>query len=219
VHYHFVRIAAILTCVCVLSAGEMETRMAESIARMQAGLEKQRASVRHQAAAHEANGSFFVTPWLSSPVDPASPAARVPAASFDCEPVSQADLRTFVTEAAIQEGVNPMLIQAIVRRESAAYPCAVSPKGAQGLMQLMPATAADLGVADVFDARQNLMAGARYLKQMLDRYKGDLRLALAAYNAGPQRVSPGGSVPGIPETQAYVAAILGQLEESNKEIE
>jgi soluble lytic murein transglycosylase-like protein len=79
-------------------------------------------------------------------------------------------------------------------------------------MQLMPATQSELGVRDPFDPVQNVSAGARYLKQLLDRYKSNLRLTLAAYNAGPQRVEPGGDVPSIPETRAYVQAIMRDLQ-------
>lgn len=81
------------------------------------------------------------------------------------------------------------------------------------MMQLMPATQAELGVTDPFDAGGNVAGGVRYLKQMLDRYSGNTALALAAYNAGPQRVTPGGKIPDIPETQTYVMSILGELNE------
>jgi soluble lytic murein transglycosylase-like protein len=101
----------------------------------------------------------------------------------------------------------------MVQRESGAKPCAVSPKGAQGLMQLMPGTQIDLGVENPFDPESNINGGVRYFKQMLDRYGGNVALALAAYNAGPQRVVPGGKIPDIPETQTYVMSILGQLNE------
>ncbi len=99
-----------------------------------------------------------------------------------------------------REGVSPKLVRALVKRESAGKPCAVSPKGAQGLMQLMPATQSDLGISDPFDAEANVNGGVRYLKQMLDRYEGNTALALAAYNAGPQRVTPGpgSKLPDIP---------------------
>src|SRR5205085_361018 len=98
------------------------------------------------------------------------------------------------------------------RQESGSRPCAVSAKGAQGLMQLMPATSQQFGVADPFDARQNIQAGAKFLKQLLTRYGGDVTKALAAYNAGPGRVDQaGGAVPGIPETIHYVSSILSSL--------
>jgi soluble lytic murein transglycosylase-like protein len=97
-----------------------------------------------------------------------------------------------------------------MKRESAFYPCALSDKGAIGLMQLLPEVAQQFG-ADPLDPKQNINAGAQYLKELLARYKGDLKLALAAYNAGPQRVDAEKKVPDIPETTAYVDAILKDL--------
>jgi soluble lytic murein transglycosylase-like protein len=99
----------------------------------------------------------------------------------------------------------------VIGQESAFHPCAVSSKGAQGLMQLMPEVASRLGVKDVFDPKQNVAAGAQYLKELLDKYKGDLSKALAAYNAGPTAVDQANGIPDIPETRQYVESILGQL--------
>jgi soluble lytic murein transglycosylase-like protein len=104
-----------------------------------------------------------------------------------------------------------MLLRAVIERESAYRPCVVSPAGAQGLMQLMPATAGEFGVDNPFDPGQNIDAGAKYLKQLMERYKGDLGLALAAYNAGPTTVDRSAGSPAIPETQDYVRAILDKL--------
>ena len=185
--------------------------MTSSIAKMQAAVEKQRAAAKRQVGAADATSGFFTTPWSGLPA--AGPLASAPP-SFDdspCDPVSSEDLRSFISEAAAKEGLNPMLLRAVIHRESGGKACAVSHKGAQGLMQLMPDTAADLGVADPFDAKSNVLGGAKYLKQMLQRYQGDVRLALAAYNAGPQRVPTAGPIPAIAETQAYVAAIMSQL--------
>ncbi len=94
------------------------------------------------------------------------------------------DFDPIVKEAARKYGVEPPLILAVIQAESAGDPLAVSRAGAQGLMQLMPETAAQLGVSDPFDPAQNIMAGTRYLRQLLDRYRGDVRLALASYNWG-----------------------------------
>jgi len=113
-----------------------------------------------------------------------------------------------IAQAASREGLDPSLLKAVVRAESGFNPQAVSSKGAMGLMQLMPATATALGVSDPFDPRQNLAGGARYLRQQMDRF-GDVRLALAAYNAGPAAVARYGGVPPYTETQNYLAAILG----------
>jgi soluble lytic murein transglycosylase-like protein len=96
----------------------------------------------------------------------------------------QRDFDPMVEEAARKYGVEPPLIRAVIQAESAGDPSATSRSGAQGLMQLMPKTAAELGVSDPFDPAQNIMAGTRYLRQLLDRYQGDTRLALAAYNWG-----------------------------------
>jgi soluble lytic murein transglycosylase-like protein len=99
----------------------------------------------------------------------------------------------------------------VIKQESGFRPCAVSPVGAQGLMQLMPDTADQLRVADAFDPAQNVNGGAAYLKQLLTKYKGDIKLTLGAYNAGPKRTDDAGGVPNIPETQNYVASILADM--------
>ena len=196
----------------ILTASEHASRMAESVARMQTGIARQRESVQRQAAGSHSD-AFFSTPWADAP---SVGAVSQPAVSGDCDPLPADQLRRLVVEASVREGINPMLVQAVIRRESGGRPCAVSPKGAQGLMQLMPATQSDLGVRDPFDPAANIGGGARYLKQLLGRYNADLRLTLAAYNAGPQRVEPGGSVPSIPETQAYVQAIMAELKSSEE---
>jgi len=103
--------------------------------------------------------------------------------------------------------LDPNLIRAMVTVESDFDLAAVSPKGAEGLMQIMPGTGRDMGLVDPFDGSQNLEAGIRYFKSLLDTFH-DLRLALAAYNAGPARVAKAGGVPDIPETQAYVDRVL-----------
>ena len=116
-----------------------------------------------------------------------------------------------VNAVAERNGLSPALLEAVVWQESRWRPGAVSPKGAQGLAQLMPATARELGV-DPTNPLANLEGGARYLRQQLNRFEGDVERALAAYNAGPGRVMRAGGVPSIPETRAYVAAIFGRLQ-------
>ncbi len=104
-------------------------------------------------------------------------------------------------------GLAPELLYAVIEQESRFSACAVSPKGAAGLMQLMPATQATYGVANPFDPVHNVTTGAKFLRALITRF-GDLRLALAAYNAGPETVARSGGIPDIPETQNYVARIM-----------
>ena len=115
--------------------------------------------------------------------------------------------RDEVAEAAAESGVDESLLRAVIHAESAFNPLAISSKGAQGLMQLMPGTATDLGVDDAFDAAQNIRGGAQYLAQMLKNFNGDERLATAAYNAGPAAVQKYSDVPPFAETQVYVERV------------
>ena len=114
-----------------------------------------------------------------------------------------------IREAAARYGVEEGLIKAVIRVESGFNSRAVSPKGARGLMQLMPGTASMLGVRDSFDPRQNIDGGVRHLRGLIDRFGSDLKLALAAYNAGEQAVMNHGGVPPYRETRDYVTRILG----------
>ena len=116
-----------------------------------------------------------------------------------------------IDEAAQIHDVDPDLIHAVIQTESEFNPLAVSPSGAQGLMQLMPALQAELGVMNPFNPRENIMAGTEYLKRLLTKHKGDVALTLASYNAGPGNVSKYKGMPPFKETRAYVRKIKGLL--------
>jgi soluble lytic murein transglycosylase-like protein len=118
------------------------------------------------------------------------------------------DLNEVVKAASGTYSLDPDLVNSVIRAESGFNVRAVSPKGAQGLMQLMPQTASELGVQNAFDAQANVEGGTRYLRELLERYDFDLIKALAAYNAGPHRVEQFGGVPPYYETKAYVARIV-----------
>lgn len=113
----------------------------------------------------------------------------------------------------VRYDIDPNLIRAVIRAESGFNPKAVSKKGAQGLMQLMPATAKELSVSDPFDPKENIRGGTRYLRTLLNTFKNDVRLSLAAYNAGPTLVKKKQSVPRIPETIKYVKRVLRYYQE------
>lgn len=189
-------------------------------AAMQTSIQKQKASVQAQAtSAKQASGApdkpltadEFIAPMEGTADEFISPILPPPPKTPQCPALPASDVDALVNAAAQKHSLRPALVRAVIKQESGFLPCAVSDKGAQGLMQLMPDTAAQFHVSDPFDPKQNVDAGAAYLKQLLDKYKGDLSLALGAYNAGANTVDASGGVPNIEETKNYVASILADL--------
>jgi soluble lytic murein transglycosylase-like protein len=150
-------------------------------------------------------GAALKSAYGPGPADggPAMPAQASPA------PVPPDQINALVGQNAATWQVDPSLVKAIIANESGFNANATSKVGAQGLMQLMPSTAQSLGVRDSYDPSQNVAGGTRYLKGLLDRFNGDVRLAVAAYNAGPGAVEKYGDVPPYSETQNYVQNVLG----------
>jgi len=167
-----------------------------SMAKQRAAMVVQRESVRRQVE--------LAAQWRGS-------TAGIDTMEAECDPIATPELTPLITRAAQAHQLEPGLLSGVIEQESGFRPCAVSVKGAKGLMQLMPVTIEQFKVNDAFDPGQNIEAGATYLKQLLDRYKGDLKLALAAYNAGPANVDKTGGIPDIKETQDYVAGIMKKL--------
>src|SRR5437660_1655507 len=143
------------------------------------------------------------SPWVGASGRPFTDPPACP--SSGRAPTAYDDL---IREIAARHGVEYALVKAMIRAESDFDRLAVSPKGACGLMQLMPATASSQGIHDVFLPRENIDGGCRYLRLLLDRYAGNLPLAIAAYNAGPERVDAARGVPAIAETQEYLSRVL-----------
>jgi hypothetical protein len=148
-----------------------------------------------------------MNPMLAGAVNPLTGAAAAGASARPGVPMG-AELEAMIGRVAAKHGVPDWLVRNVVKAESGGNPIAKSPVGAMGLMQLMPGTAAELGVSDPFNPAENLDGGTRYLRQMLDRFDGDVAKAVAAYNAGPGAVEKHGGIPPYAETQAYVKRVL-----------
>ena len=174
------------------------------------------AEIEHFEAAPDAPMASDLPPFAKNAKDGA-PASGINAAAlhgntsapmmrFPGRP--QTNLVDVVNEASGRYRLDPDLVNSVIKAESGFNVRAVSPKGAQGLMQLMPGTASELGVPNVFDPQANVEGGTKYLRELLERYNFDLVKALAAYNAGPERVEQFGGVPPFYETRAYVARVV-----------
>jgi soluble lytic murein transglycosylase-like protein len=182
-------------------------RQAASIARMQKALDRpaaaslaaQRQSISRQAD----NREIFI-----EPLPPSTLATMEPRIEPACDPLPESEIDSILKTESSSTGIEFDLLKAIVGQESAFRPCAESPRGAIGLMQLMPETAIELGATNPWDPQENIRLGAKYFKDMLTRYDGDQARALAAYNAGPAQIDAAGGIPDIPETQDYVRRIL-----------
>jgi soluble lytic murein transglycosylase-like protein len=181
----------------------------QSLQRQRESLEKQRRSLTTQLGEQADSKTEFADSDFLLPASPEPDPS--------CLPVAAEEVETSIEAAAKKNTLSTALIKAVIKQESGFRPCAISAKGALGLMQLMPDTAKQMHLADPFNPDQNIAAGSAYLKQMLDRFKGDLRLALVAYNAGPARAdqpktSADSTTIAYPlETQNYVAGVFAQL--------
>jgi soluble lytic murein transglycosylase-like protein len=180
----------VIVLLALLLAQDVRSQADRIRAAMGPSLAKQRASVREQVGA----GATRLTAWHIPMIMPEA---------AGCEPVSPPELARMIDDIAPRQNVNPALVREVARQESGFHPCAISPKGAVGLMQLQ--------VKNPFNAEESLEAGSKLLRGLLDRYHGDLSLALSAYNAGAQTVDKAGAVPEIPETKNYVFGILNRL--------
>jgi soluble lytic murein transglycosylase-like protein len=162
--------------------------------------------VTSKPVAEQRVAEALVAPRVVSPAAVDTQSSAPPAAGID----------EAIEQIAAQVALPSQLIHSVIKVESNYDPYAISPKGAQGLMQLIPATARRFGVSNVFNPAENIQGGSKYLKYLLNLYGGTYALALAAYNAGEAAVSRYGTVPPFPETQNYLILVARQLQEAQK---
>jgi soluble lytic murein transglycosylase-like protein len=197
----------------ISTADEARTRIERSVGRqrmavaaMGDSIAAQQRSVARQPRPRDADFAEFHARFQAMPQE----------GTAACSPLPPDEITSLTETAAATTSVSAELIRSVMRQESAFRPCAVSAKGAMGLMQLIPGTAAEMGVKDAFDPEENVLGGAKLLKQLMDRYSGDLRMTLSAYNAGTRPVDAASGVPMIPETIDYVSRILARLSRSTE---
>jgi soluble lytic murein transglycosylase-like protein len=185
--------------------GPTRLAMTDAISRQQESLFAQRASLKRQMG-DATFGAFLGTTFygtLPAPVYAVAPSA--------CPPLDPDTREALISTAARSAAIDPDLLRAVMHRESGYRPCAVSGKGALGIMQLMPSTLAQFHVSDPWNPAQSIRAGASLLRDLLDRYQGDLRQTLAAYNAGAGRVDKSDPESYPEETKNYITGILSEL--------
>jgi soluble lytic murein transglycosylase-like protein len=188
-------------------AASSSSAPADPAAALREATAKQRIAMDIQREAARKQADLLRLPALAHTL---SPSAEAPV-QWDCDPIPDDTVNPIIEGAAKTNNIQPDLVRSIIRQESQFHPCAVSDKGAEGLMQLMPATSHELAVSDAFDPKQSIEGGVKYLKQLFDKYKGNLELVLGAYNAGPAAVDEAKGIPDIPETKDYVQSILESL--------
>ncbi|HVR30850.1 MAG TPA: transglycosylase SLT domain-containing protein [Thermoanaerobaculia bacterium] len=166
------------------------------------------AGAQELSVGRRADGVFVFSNNPDRPREPLLAGGPSSSRRFQHPVTAPRELRQRITDHALAQDLDPRLVEAVIRVESAFDVRAISHKGAMGLMQLMPSTAVDLGVENAFDVDQNLRGGTAYLRKLLDRFRGDLTLALAGYNAGPGAVDRYRGVPPYRETTDYVRRVL-----------
>ncbi len=216
----FFYLSAILALTMTIMGGIPSSALAEEMAFLKNG--RSLTIQSHQSLADRVRLNLTESDFIE--MDPGLIDRFEPVALSTLRPTAQSDIpsaesslpratqplqiQPVIKEVAKKYSLDHKLITAMIRAESDFDPRALSSKGAQGLMQLMPATSVQMKIQNPFDIRENLDAGARYFKQLLNNYQNDLALALAAYNAGPAAVSLYGGIPPFPETQEYIQKVL-----------